>query len=291
MSKVDEIRAKSKIEEVELNKLQVDDSYQRDVSENLVDFFAENWDTVASELLLISDRGPRPKDGNITGGLFLVNGQHRTKAAMKRGLTTLSARVIDLRKEADPAAIEADFRLKTNKRLPDGALERFRAQVRAGDPESLAIVRLLARFGTEINKTPNPEVGVNCVSTVESLYRLDDGAILTETLEVIRDTWRSVDGKRSKAALLKGLAWFIEKHAEKSDRTRLVNKLQTMGSAVIEARARTIQATLGGSAWVNFYKAIVDIYNEQLRDSQKLQWQTRGSNRMEDKRGATSITR
>ena len=280
-SRIDEIHAASKIEEVDLAKLKVDHSYQRDTSESLVDIIANDWDVVASELILVSNRGTRPKDGDVEGGLYVVNGQHRSKAAQKRGMDKIWARVIDLRKEKDPAKIEANFRLKTNVRLGDRPLERFKAQLRAGDPESIAIKNLLDRFDTEINLTIQNDVGINAVATIEGLYRIDEGATLQDTLQIVKDTWTVVGGKQTSAALLKGLAWFIDKHAEESDRTRFVSKLKTLGLAALESRARTTGLTLGGSLWLNYYRAMVDLYNEQLREKNRLQWMTRGSRRLD----------
>lgn len=278
---VDAIHAASTIEEVALSKLQVDYTYQRDPSEALVDVIANDWDTVASELVLVSNRGTRQKESDTRGGLFIVNGQHRSKAAQKKGMEKIWARVIDLRKQTDPGAIEAGFRLKTNVRLGDRPLERFKAQLRAGDTESIAIQKLLAGFDTEINTQANPDIGINCVSTVEAIYRIDDGALLKDTLEVIHDTWTVVGGKHAQASILKGVAWFVEKHAEESDRTRLVSKLKGIGISALESRARTIGLTMGGSLWMNYYRAIVDLYNEQLRERNRLSWMLRGTASME----------
>jgi hypothetical protein len=274
---IKELHANSKIEKVALSKLQVDSSYQRDISEKLVDEIANNWDVIASELILVSNRGSRTASGDVKGGLFIVNGQHRSKAGAKLGLTDIDARIIDLRKEEDPAAIEAGFRLKTNVRLGDRSLERFKAQLRAGDPESLAIRDLLSQFDTEINTVPNSEVGINAVVTIEEIYRVDDGSLLREVLTLVQDVWKHVGGDHSKSPLLKGIAWFIEKHAEETDRSRLVHKLEGIGATVLEQRSRTIKLTMGGSLWVNYYRAIVELYNEQLREKQRLAWKLRGS--------------
>lgn len=277
MATVDELHATSRIEEVELNLLQIDSSYQRDVSESLVDTIVETgWDQVAAELVTVSDRGSRDAGGEVRGGLFIVNGQHRSKAAQKIGLTKVWARVIDLRDDPDPAVMEARFRLRTNVRLGDRPLERFKAQLCAKDEDSIAIVKILESFGAEINVTPSPEVGINCVSTIEALYRLDDGGLLRETLEVIRDAYGYVGGKHAGANLLKAIAWFIEKHADESDRTRLISKLTGIGLGALETRARTAQLSMAGALWVNYYKSLVELYNEQLREKSRLQWKLRG---------------
>lgn len=282
---VDEIHASSEIREVEISKLRVDYSYQRDPSEKLVDEISNDWDSVAAELITVSNRGVR-KEGDVDGGLWIVNGQHRAKAAQKRGHTKIWARVIDLRKEEDPAALEAGFRLKTNRKLSDRPLERFKAQLRSHDQESEAIVKILSFFGAEINTQPTPDVGINCISTIESLYRLDeDGGLLKDSLGVVKDTWEYVGGKNIKAELLKGICWFVEKHANESDRGRLVSKMKGAGIANIENRARTMGLTMGGAMWVNYYRVIVDLYNEQLRDKNRLQWMLRGKQSLGGSKG------
>lgn len=273
-----DFHANSKIVEVELDKVKIDRTYQREPSQQLVDQIAANWDEVASELVLISDRGFRPESSDVEGGLWLVNGQHRSLAARKRGHTKIWARVVDLSMSPDPAPIEAALRLKLNVKLGDRPLERFKAQVRAGDPDSLAIVKILERFGTEVNVQTNMEHGINAISMVESIYSADEGALLTETLELIRDAFNGLNGRKVSAAPLKGFAWFIKQHGMESDRTRLVNLLQNLSIEALHRRAITMQSVMGGSLWMNYYRATVEIYNEKLHEKSKLEFKMRGVN-------------
>lgn len=284
-----DLHAKSEIKEVPLNKVQVDTSYQRQVSDVLVDKIADDWDVVASELVLISNRGVRTEESGVRGGYFVVNGQHRCKAAVKLGEPKIWARVIDLRHVEDPAQIEATFRLKTNVRLSDRPLERFKAQIRAGDEESLAIVSILASFDTEINMVPTSESGINCVSTIEGLYRLDEpgGGLLREILQLVKDSFGYVGGKNVTAGFLKGVAWFIEKHADESDRDRLCEKVSLIGLPALDRRARAHQSTMGGALWMNYYRSLVELYNEKLRESNRLEWKTRGAGSFTLKLGST----
>lgn len=273
---VDALHANSKIQQVDIEKVQVDRSYQRDPSMALVDKIAEDWNLVASELLLIADRGPRPEGSEVGGGLFIVNGQHRLRAARKLGHKKIWARVIDLRDVEDPAALEAQFRLQTNVRLGDRIHERFKAQLRAGDEESHAIVNLLAKFDTEINLVPTTESGINCITTIELLYRVDEGALLRDTMEIIQAALTVVGGKNVNAGFVKGLAWFIEKHSMDSDRGRVVEKLSVMGVAGMERKARAMQSAWAGPMWLNYYRALVDTYNEKLTPKSRLELSTRG---------------
>jgi hypothetical protein len=276
-SEVAELHANSEIKEVQLAKVQADTSYQRQISDVLVDKIADDWDIVASELVLISNRGTRPADGPVKGGLFVVNGQHRCKAAVKLGMELIWARVIDLRKVEDPGSMEAGFRLKTNVRLGDRPLERFKAQLRSGNEESIAIVELLAKFDTEINMVPTIDYGINAISSVEALYRVDEGGLFREICEVVRDSLGNVGGKNMSAPNMKGIAWFIEKHADESDRDRLCEKISGIGIAALDRRARAHQSTMGGALWMNVYRSLVELYNEKMHENNRLEWKTRGS--------------
>jgi len=285
-SKAEEVKGNSRVGKANLADLQIDISYQRTPSPQLVDTIETNWDVVASELLLVSDRGDR-NGSEIQGGLFLVNGQHRSLAAKRLGIKTLDARFIDLSDEPDPAAIEAKFRLTTNVGLRDRATERFKAQLRAGDAESVDIVKILAQCGTEIMFNPADEFGITAISTVEQIYRFDDtGGLLRETLELIKDSFGGYTEKAQTAAMLKAMAWFIVVHMEQADLTRLKTKLNEIQSVAVDRRARTIQGTMAGALWFNYYRAIVDVYNERLGERARLEWISRGARALGGKSGS-----
>jgi len=269
---------KSKIKQINLADLKVDRTYQRDPSQRLIDNIADTWDEVASELILVSDRGER---SNNEGGLFVVNGQHRTIAARKLSHKKIWARVLDLTTVEDPGRVESGLRLKTNVRLGDRPNERFKAQVRAGNEESLAIVKLLARYDTQINAVPTMDEGINSVTGVEVLYRLDQGGILSEILETIKSAYGVIGGRTATIHLMKGIGWFILKHSDETDRGRVVSKLHEAGTSALDRRARAHMSVMGGNLWQNHYRAIVDYYNEKLQQRNKLEWRLRGSTRWE----------
>lgn len=264
----------SRIMEVPLAELQIDRSYQRDPSQALVDRIADNWDEVASELVLVSDRGERTEESSVQGGLFLVNGQHRSLGARKRGMEKIWARVVDTSNLEDPAAVEAALRLKTNVRLGDRPLERFKAQLRAGDESSQEIVRILANFDTEINEVPNGETGINAVSTVETIHNAD---LLYDTISLLKDAYETLGGRNVSSGMMRAAAWFIEKHAFETDRYRVVEKMKMTGTGYLHTRALSFKNTHGGSLWMNYYRSLVDMYNEKLADKNKIEWRLRGS--------------
>lgn len=287
---LERIEETSIVKDVLLADLQVDRSYQRDPSQGLVDKIAEDFDSVSAELLLISNRGKRPADSEVKGGLWIVNGQHRMIAGKKIGKVKMKAMILDLSEYDDPASTEASFRLRTNVRNPDKAIERFKAQLRAGNPESVAIERIVASFDSEINFVPNVDSGINSVTSLERLYRVDEGELLTATFQLIRDAYGYVGGKHASANLIVGCAWFLSKHAEEADRARVIEKLASVGPVALERTARNIAASQPGTMWMHTYRAIVTFYNERLQPSNMLEWRLRGSSSFKTLGGSVATT-
>lgn len=268
---LEELHATSKVIQVVLEYLRVDRTYQRQPSQHLIDRIFNEWSIVAAEQILVSNRGKRPEDGEIEGGQFIVNGQHRVWAARRRGILKLEARVIDLTEVENPVGIEAAFRLQTGLRLGDKIYERFKAQLTAGDPESIDILRILTKHGTKPQMQPG-DGGITAIATVERVYRLDDtGVLLDETFDLISDIWGGFDEKKASAVTMKGFAWFIAVHSMESNRDRLIERMQAMTSAQADARARQFAGVQGGALWMNFYILLLDIYNDGLSPKQKLQ--------------------
>jgi hypothetical protein len=262
-----DIHVKSKVQRVKLDELKTDRSYQRDISMPLVETIRNQWDMVASELLLVSRRDD--------GDLYIVNGQHRSAAARMNGMTELDARVVE---GLNPAQ-EAALRLMTNVRKSDSPLERFRAQIAAGDPDSLAIEKLLDRVGTHVNIVPSADEGINAISTVEQIYRWDDGATLQETLEFLQRVFGTVGGKRATAPILHSVAWFILKHGQEATLARIEEQLKGMGPAAFTRRGQTTAAIMGGTLWVNCYRTLVELYNDGLGEKSRLAPRTGGAAR------------
>ncbi len=277
-----ELHITAKTMQVPISKLKVDRSYQRVPNQELIDEIAENWNPIKAEIILVADRGLRDADSDVDGGLFVVSGQHRVRAAHKLGLKTIEAKVIDLTRELDPAALEADYRIGANRRVSDQAIDTFKAKIRKGDEDALAIVALLKRHHTQIN-FDNPgehETGVHAIACLELLYRRDQGSTLNETLELIRASWGEVNPTTATANLLKGLAWFINAHGLEADNRRLAEKLQAIRSVQLLSQARQLQSIQGKSLWMNVYMSVVGIYNDKLIERNKLQVNLKGATRL-----------
>jgi hypothetical protein len=254
-----------KIETLALADLHVDPVYQRDLTAAFVERLAESWDRVTAGAIVVSRRPG--------GDLYIVDGQHRAAAAVRAGETHILAQVVD-----EPSAEEeARLRLKGNVKRTDRVFEVFRARLAAGDEVALAIQRILSEFDTQINMVPTTGTGINAVSAVEKLYRLDDGVSLIHVLTMLKRLFGEIRPEIASSDLLKGLTWFLGQHEGTIDMERFERLLKVMGPAALSRSARAHKASLGGALWVNTYRGLVTMYNEGLSDASKLEWKTKGS--------------
>lgn len=260
-----EVMAAGNYEVVKIEDLHIDESYQRDLSRDLVERIKREWDTAAAGAIVVSRR--------TNGDLYIVNGQHRTAAAQEAGRGEILAQVV----EGLDRRGEAELRLMGNTRRTDTAQERFRAQVAAGHKESIAIQQICGEFDTRINPSPDQARGINTVAAVEDLYRIDgQGLALTSVFEVVKDAFGTIGGPQAKVAVLKAVAWFLSKHRHEIDRQRYVERLGSEGVDSIDRKARNYKAASGGALWMNYYRAMIEIYNVRLSAGQSLEVRTGG---------------
>lgn len=259
--------AAGKIEIVELTKLRIDPLYQRDLIADFVEKMAENWDIVTAGTIVVSKRP--------NGELYIIDGQHRAAAAVRAGESHILAQVLN-----EPSAEEeARLRLKGNFKRTDRVYEVFRARIAAGDPKAKKIRNILKSLDTQINYSPTSDSGINAVSAVEKLYDLDEGVTLVKILSLQKELFGPITPEHAASNTMKALAWFFARHENEITSDRFKQKYKSMGPAALSRSGRAHKASLGGSLWMNIYRALVTMYNEGLTDANKLEWRTKGSTR------------
>lgn len=251
-------KTEREVEIVLLDDLGVDLTYQRPLDQRLVEAILREYDPIAADPLTISKR----RDGS----LWIVNGQHEAAAAKLAGETEMLAFVY----EGLTVRQEADLRLKKNNRRADTPLERFHAQVVAGNEESLAIQALLEQFGTVVNRTNSRWNGINAVAVIERLYRWDDGITLGRTLQMIRDGFGELHGEAVTGTVLQAVAWFLSNHPNATQYKDMLKRMQTYGVDDLQRKARSHKAVAGGSMWLNFYRAMVEVYNHRRGEAARI---------------------
>ena len=149
---------------VNKRSLRVDHTYQRNANELKLISIAKDWSWIACGAIVVAERD---------GVLFVVDGQHRVLAAMKRSdiseLPCLVFSTSDARQEAK------GFLAAQTLRKPVTSIEKFRALVVVEDPSALIVQELIDRAG----KSATNRKGQDAIKCVGTLLRWADSDAAT----------------------------------------------------------------------------------------------------------------
>ena len=222
-------------------ELEVDHAYQRNkINQRRVDELSRTWDWIACGCLVVALR-----DDNKW---FVMDGQHRKLAAdLRADIQQLPCLVF----ETTSRRAEALGFLAINQgRMVVGCLDRYRAQLLAGDPTAFALETMVRSTGHRFGHTASART----VSCVQCLYSL-----MQEDRERCARLWPLLaelhpDGPMTDA-VIKGL-WVLDKWLAKEDRTVAAapyrEKLVALGGAGLNHEIRREIALIGqGGSRVN----------------------------------------
>jgi hypothetical protein len=273
--------------------LNVDPEYQRALRHEFVNYLARRWDIVKAGPILVSERDD--------GKLWVVDGQHRMMAALQAGEGEIFAHVIRGRTRAQ----EAEMRLARNDRKSDSIQEKFTTRLVMGDQKAHKIVEILHQHGTHLNlSSPNTSSGINAIAAVEAIFDVDStGVALGRTLNFLAEAFpaeQRPDGSMTatitpvtaSANMLKAVVWFLDRHVDSHEVpwTEMVRKVATVGPGDIRRKAVSHQSANGGAMWLNFYRALVEIWNFRRQENSKIPWKTTGSMSMLGEHGRARST-
>ena len=127
--------AKGEMRSVPVAVIKLDPKYQRDTKQSWIQA-AGAYDPKLATTVVLSSRA---------GGPYCIDGGHRIAVARASGVTAVNAFVIDGLSQADEARLFVRLqRMRTA--LTSFAL--FRAEEAAGDPETLAMIRIVNNAGS-----------------------------------------------------------------------------------------------------------------------------------------------
>lgn len=150
------------LEWIETDKLVVDASYQREIGRRgtiNVNQIAENFDWSKFAPVIVAP---------VEGGQFaIVDGQHRTTAAMLRGQKTVPCQVV----QADRARQAAAYAAVNGNITKTTAQQLYHARLAAKDPASLALAEVCAAAEVEIVRKIQSNLKRGQTSAVGALTR------------------------------------------------------------------------------------------------------------------------
>lgn len=240
--------------------------YARPLNTRRKNKLVSEWDAQAVGILLLSLRN---------NGLFaVIDGQHRMEAASTLGLKALDAYVyIDLSLQD-----EARLYRKFGDYLRQTARDRYIAALAEGQPEIVAINRILATRGLHV--TPGGGQVQNGVQAIESVLYVAQKfgpTILRSTIDLIHDAF----GGEPRAYVgnsIKGTAHFLARFRESASfkRARLIDRMRRIGLDGVEQKGMHVYALDKGDHGTAWGKGLLAIHDSGLQPENKLgEWPAR----------------
>jgi hypothetical protein len=240
---------------VPVEALQMDPRYQRKLDMPRVEKMAREWDPRLADEIKVSERE--------NGSLWLIDGQHRRKAAEIAQVRDLFAMVLIGLHPED----EADLFLRgTKERKGLATLDEWKASLAAGHSDTVAINRVVKRAGGRVNDVPNNAKGISAPASLKFVYDLGGPDLLRWTLETIREAFGDLDPPHVSANMIKGLAAFLAMYADLIDQEKLVGQLRKSGMGDIGRKSnayREVSGHMGRTRLSSVYYALLDIYNSR----------------------------
>jgi len=248
---------------VQVDKIDVDITYQRYLSPVKVKLIADKFDKNAVGVLITSKRD--------SGKIVVLDGQHRLEAMRKKGIISAECKVI----RGLTIEQEAEIYIFCNvaRKNPD-ALETFRARLIRREPLAVAIDNLVERCGLHIQfrrqgtSRKGRSVGaIWAVQALEKVYVSDRGGkgeMLEKVLVLINKSWpEQINTLEAKVIL--GVAMFHRLYEGRYTEEEFIARMKRTNIDTFIRRAKYHAEILGGSANTAFAKAIQEAYDKGRR--------------------------
>ena len=242
-----------------VDKIEIEPRYQRVFRKNHADDILKKNDGIIVEALQPLLVGLRSN-----GDLMCVDGQHRLAVLKKLGVPSYPCDIFNSRGKAHEAQV---FRVCNKNRRGINPCEMFRACLEEGDPQSVAINKILKKYGLKIGGQ------LKAVRAIQQIYEMDNGYILDDTLSSIMDGWEGFpDSDRFKEVCLYGAAktiqaLFSEGLWNDTGRSELVSKMTAVSNTprLVLDRYRAQKTTSGWKRPEAALRAFADVWNHNRR--------------------------
>lgn len=251
---------------IALSDLYSDEAYQRPIDETRVVRMRDAFDPDALGLPFVAEM----KEVGGSGRFAVIDGQHRVELAR---LMYGDAQIIEcevIRGITRGRAAEL-FRLR-NRATKPRALDVFLAGVTAGDPECVAIDRVVRAAGLRVARG-GADRTIEAVVALQRVYRGDravgagaDPVALKRTLTVCNAAW----GPNADAFLgdvVHGIGMVVVRHAELLNDDELSRKLRgySGGPVRLLGDAKGLRVVVGGSVAHAVAAVVTRLYNRGRR--------------------------
>lgn len=220
---------------IKLSELFIDPNYQRDMEEQRVKKIVNQFDHRLFGILEVSER---------QGGYKAVfDGQHRLEAGVLLGLGAVPCLVHRGLTPEEEAYLFT--RLQTQRRGL-GQIDRFRAQVFAGDAEQVALKKILDSEGFIVGRNTNSTSTISAIVTLERMYRRYGPDHVREMLVQLKEIWGADDGALT-GAFMDGFSRWLWAYGDDRFTDEVKERLRNVSPQVMRRKASAIG---GGGAQI-----------------------------------------
>lgn len=243
-----------------VSSLLVDPNVQRTVDTQRVERIAAALSPDALGTITVSHRN--------NGSYHVIDGQHRVAAV--RLADGDDAKVLCRVFDGLTLAEEAEmFRLLNNTAKPQ-ALDLFRVRIIAGDPDALAIVDILHRYGWAVGQAQAGHIAA--ASAVERLYHRDAEA-LEKSVAAIARAWGH-DIPANDGRLVEGIGLVFARYGAAIEVADLVPRLASFagGPGALLGKAKGLREMIGCQQPAAVAEIVVETYNRARRTRALQPW-------------------
>ncbi len=238
------------LEWVDLNKMRVNPTAQREFSEPWGDAILKKFDI---------DKLQFPTVNLRDGWYYVIDGQHSVYA-YKMWLGSWEDQKIQcMVHKGLTEAEEAEMFLSLNNKRAVSVFDKFRVGVHAGRIEECDIDRIVRANGCIVTRNRANPGAISCVSALRAVYRDCGPEILGATVRIIRDAYGDAGYE---APIVRGIGAILNRFPM-IDRVRLQLSLHDAhaGSKGLLNSAAQIRKQVGGTQVDSVAAAAVKIYN------------------------------
>lgn len=237
---------------VSKHNIKIPHEYQRPHKTSKINEIAKNWSWIAFGVLIIAAREDR--------GLYVIDGQHRLMAGLRRSdITELPCIIFEVESVSKEAS--GFIQVNTN-RKPLDSFSRYKASIESGDTNYVDLHNVLNKYNVIDGPTSRNRNTIACLSTCIRIIKTYDVDSFTHTFDLAYNC--SKINEPITSLLLEGLHYLLENL--KSDIVAFKKRVIQVGNTSLSEGARRAALYNGNGGYKVWANGMLEVINKALRN-------------------------
>lgn len=247
-----------RLEHISPADIAVDERAQRALNPRHKDTLASGFNPLKVGSVIISERD--------NGDWYIMDGQHRCRAAVDSGYTGTVPAVIHTGLSVED---EADLFLSLNESKLVQPLDKFRARVTAGRTLAVNVNNIVRNVGFNVGQTGASKRSIGAVGALEKIYTSYGAYALTSTLIAVNEAWPELPTNARSARMLEGVGFMVGAVPGVAVR-RLASKLRATSAGNIIADVDFLADLHKRPKGKTMGDVLIALYNKGLKKDQQV---------------------